>query len=349
VLANWRSWLNALKIRQGQAAIGAMIVAAGLTLGPLVWRHLADPEIAKRGETLAYVWNQSDTIGEKFAKVLARYPGHFGLDFLFLRGDGYPALAPPHGIGLFHWYDLPLMIAALVICIGRLKSSRAARVLLLWLALYPIGDLFYEHRTMHALRSLPGLPALVLLSAVGGFVAGGWLLRQNRAWRPIAAAVVFVVALFNVNFIRAFFSDDFSRWQRSQLIYAADIFYAARWLRPHLNEADAVFITGNAVHPDIVTLVGLDYDPERWFREPRDLFQNQNHYLYRSYGKIYFLFDDTASAALNRLMSNGRRDRIIFIVRPGDVNFPDPVVPVQELRDSNGTPVLSIFEITDQG
>jgi 4-amino-4-deoxy-L-arabinose transferase-like glycosyltransferase len=355
-LVNWKAWLKALKTRQGQAAVGAIVLGAALTFSPLAWKHLTDLEIGKRGETLTSVWKPSDSAGQKSAKVLARYPGHFGLDFLFLHGDGHPALSPPRGFGLFHWYELPFMIAALVICFRRLKSSRSARTLILWLALYPIADLFYEHPTMHALRSLPGLPALVLLSAVGGVAAGDWLWRQKRVWRPIAAAVVFVVALFNVNFIRAFFGGDFSRSQRSSTLYAADIFDAARWLRPHLDEVDAVFITGSAMFPDIVTLVGLGYDPERWFREPRDLvqgpLQNGNYahyYLYRSYGKVYFIFDDTATAALNRLMANGRRDRIIFIVRPGELNLPTPAAPVQELRDSNGAPVLSIFDITDRG
>src|SRR5262249_6182042 len=80
VQVNRRAWLKIIKTRQGQLAIGALVIAGLATLGPLLWAHLTDPEISKRGAT-TLVWNASDSTGEKVIKVLSRYPPHFGLNF----------------------------------------------------------------------------------------------------------------------------------------------------------------------------------------------------------------------------------------------------------------------------
>jgi 4-amino-4-deoxy-L-arabinose transferase-like glycosyltransferase len=353
VLLNFKAWWRQLQTRSGAASIGALMVAVGLTFGPLLYKHLTDPEIGRRGQIQGVIWKDADSTGQKAAKVLARYAGHFGPEFLFISGDHDPALTPPPGFGLFFWSDVPLMLVGIFVCCKRARWSPASRLLLLWLVLYPVGDLIYEHPTMHALRSLPGLPGLVLLTAVGAVAMVKRLWARSQLSRAGVFTAAFLIVILNVRFINSFFSDEFGR-QRARLnIFPTDIFQAAQWLRPRLDEADAVFITGSAIHPDIVTLVGLSYNPKKWFAEPRELVRGplkngafKDAYVYPRYGKIRFLFDDGSMDALNALATNGRPDHVILIVRPGELDFGKRMQPVQEIRKSGEQVTLWILDET---
>jgi 4-amino-4-deoxy-L-arabinose transferase-like glycosyltransferase len=352
VIVTWKAWWSLLKNRAGSHAILALVIAAAVTAGPLFWKHLTDPEIHKRGQIAGWVWNESDTVGEKIGKALSRYPGHIGPDFLFISGDKAPDWSPPKGTGLFYWYELPLMLVGLITTLSRARSSRAARLLLVWLIFYPVADLLNEHPTSHSLRSLPGLGGLILLGAVGAVAAGGSLWQRRRTTLGICSAMAVLALILNVRFFREFFGDDFYRQKYSLAIYANDLLEATRWLRPRLNEIDAAFITGYTLHPDIVTLVGLSYDPQQWFRDIREVVQGpfpDGRYKYEDvyvrYGKIRFLFGGLARPQVEALLRNGRPDHVVFIVRPGELRLEKFGRPAYEVRDPRGRTVLQIFDL----
>ena len=351
VLFNLSAWARQLKSRAGAASLAAFVVAAALTFGPLLYKHLTDPEIGRRGQMQTMLWSESDSTGQRATKIFARYAGHFGVDFLFLHGDNNVALSPPAGYGQFLWSDLPLMLLGLFACLKRARWSPASRLLLLWLALYPVGDLIYDYPAMHALRSLPGLPAFVLIAAIGAVTAVNWLWVRSQLGRVALCGAALLIIVLNVRFVNGFFNDDFARQKGIQNIFPNDILQAAEWLRPHLDEADAVFITGAAIHPDIVSLVGLSYDPKKWFAEPRELLQGplktgafKDAYIYPRYGKIRFFFDDAGLDALNGLAANGRQDHVILIVRPGEIDFGKPVQPVRQIRNARNQVTLWIID-----
>src|SRR5262249_10000673 len=153
------------------------------------------------------VWEETDSPAEKVGKVLARYLPHFGLDFLFLRSSDYVVIALPRG-SLFHWYDLPLLIAGLITLLANLKRSPASRVLLAWIICYPAADLLNKFNMPHVLKSLPGVCGLVLLSAVGAVQLGRRLWQWHRAAAWVAGAALVVVALWmNVRFLSYFYTD----------------------------------------------------------------------------------------------------------------------------------------------
>ena len=170
-----------------------LILSLAATMGPLIWKHLTDPEINKRALT-TQVWADSDSLGTRIDKVLNRYPGHFGLDFLFLNGDKDIALSPPPNTGLFLWDSIVWMILGVVVLFKTFASSWPSRILAVWLITYPVGDLLHHHVSLHSLRSLPGLCALVLLAALGMIQAGSgygsaiarcdglWLLWSLQQW-----------------------------------------------------------------------------------------------------------------------------------------------------------------------
>ena len=352
VLLTWKGWWKHLQTREGALAICALALAGAIIFGPLLWKHLTDPEIMKRAQSSGWIGRESGALGGKIEIALRRYPRHFGVDFLFTRGDTNLAHALPPGMGLFYWYEFPLMVLGVVALILRYRSSRAARLLLLWVVLYPVADLLDENLKMNSVRSLPGLCGLVLLVAVGAVTAGRWLWQRRQATAPICYAMAVFIAVLNVRFLGQFYGDDFYRQKYRVMEFGADLLEAARWLRPRFNEVDAVFVTAQAGHPYITTLVGLRYDPEQWFRDARQIVQGplpggiyRNEDVYVRYGKIHFLVHESTIDVLKELISNGRRDRVIFIVRPGELELDKVARPVYEVRAPDGQVVMRIFDV----
>jgi hypothetical protein len=150
--------------------------------------------------------------------------------------------------------------------------SGIARVLLALLAAYPAGDVISRYLSVHALRSAPGIPALVLLGALGA--AGAWQRLRARS-RPLAVAAAVALALAAVVIDGRFLSRYFGENNRRIEIYhgdQADLVEATKWLGPRLRDADQVFFTTIGTNePWAITLVTLAHEPRRWFSEPRDM------------------------------------------------------------------------------
>jgi 4-amino-4-deoxy-L-arabinose transferase-like glycosyltransferase len=354
ILVNWSAWRSCLGARKEFWAVFIFAITALLIVTPLLWSHLNDPSIAARGRNVGWVWEESDWLGWKVGKVLLRYLQHFSPDFLFVTGDLNPALSPPAGVGLFHWYELPLMAIGIWLTIKRASSSIAARVLLAWILLYPVGDILFGYIGIHSLRSLPGLGAFVLLEAIGMLWLGSWILSKRHHSLQIMCAGSFIVAAvyFNLNALQSFFGAKFDLQKRSESIYPSDILDAARWLRPKLNGLDAVFITGQAIHPYIMTLVGLEYDPYQWFRDTKEIVsgplpdgRHKFEDIYLRFGKIYFTYNESSLAHLKELSQNGRPDHVVLILRPWELGLERFATPVLEIRGAAGETRLRIFDL----
>ena len=135
----WRAWVDYIRAPRGLRAFAGMVVAGGCLLGPMAYYHVRHPEIMSVRLQHSAVYKPDDAPATKLWKIAGRYPGHFGPDFLFVNGDHYEIQSPP-GFGQFHWYMLPMMVLGLVVAVPRARSSWAARVLLVWLAAYPLGN-----------------------------------------------------------------------------------------------------------------------------------------------------------------------------------------------------------------
>jgi 4-amino-4-deoxy-L-arabinose transferase-like glycosyltransferase len=352
VVANWRVWWDYLVKPRGFVAIGALALGAAITLGPLFWKHMTDPEIVKRGQIASWVWTDSDSLEAKIVKVASRYPGHFGLDFLFISGDHDPALSPPQNTGLLHWYELPGLLLGLTFCLFRVKASRAARTMLVWLALYPIADLLNAHVSLHSLRSLPGLGGLILITAVGIVGAGRWVTQyQRRALPAFCGGIAVVVALTHWYYLERLFVD-FPRDKATVPAFDTEMLDAARWLRSRLSDRDAVFVTGRLAHPYINTLIGLEYEPVQWFNDQREIVPGplpdgryKDEDVYRRVGRISFMIDQSSIDAIQTLIHNGRSDKVVFIVTPGELGLQRLTQPVKQIIGADGQAKLWIFDL----
>ncbi len=325
VVLNWRSCRAVARTRAGAGAVAALALGVVVTFGPLLWMHLEHSEEMNLRGRQTWVWSAADPPLAKLEKVLARYPRHFGADFLFVRGDHFELQAPPGG-GQLRWFMLPLLVAGAIAAVRRAGSSPAARVLLAWVICYPAGDLLSSTPDgyPHALRSFPGLGGLILLAAVGGVAGWGWLQRRGRRAAGAAAAAISIVAFFETARFIWLYLGEYPR--RSDVYHAqhVDLLAACQRLRPRLDGIDAVFCTVTEMNmPYAVAVVGLGFEPSTWFAEPHRGLLVGGWDAHVQDGKLNFLYWQEWQPAAAQLKNNGRADRVLFLVRPGELGFSD--------------------------
>jgi len=322
------AWWRWLKTRRGALAVALFILTFAVTFSPLAWQHIFHAAgIGRHGQNLsrAGLLIGSEPLPIAVSSFVSRYIQHFGPDFLFVRGDDFSIQSPP-GAGQYHWYMLPLMILGLIAIFRRLKPSRAARILLVFIVTYPIGDCLYHTDGAHALRSSPGLCSLILLAGVGAVSTGRWLWKQGRL-AALAVTAGFVITVIGLNgwYLHRFYGE-YNRQPEIYHGYHADLVEACDWLRGRFDDADAVFCTTDGMNqPYIITLVALGYDPQRWFRQQRDFVPTESFDIYTSYGKMRFMYGQSFIPALKELQQSNQHNRIIFIVRPGELGLKDPI------------------------
>ena len=335
VLVNLPAWWRTLKTRNGALAVAAFFFTFALTFGPLAWQYMFRPKDIARHAHYLQDWVGSSPLSLSIRNVPIRYLQHFGLDFLFIKGDLSSMLSLPDA-GPYLWYALPLMLLGLIPLFGKLKSSASARLLLVLIVLYPIGDSLHWGVALHALRSSPGLISLILLSALGAVSTAAWLRKRNRI---LASAIIAAFLLTAIGMTARYLYHYYGEYNRRTETYHAfhvDLVKACQWLRPRFDQFDAVFCTVDGMNmPYMISLVAMGYDPSQWFKDPHDFFADGEYEFCTSYGKMHFIYSQASLEALNKLP---RRDRVLFIVRPGEIRgLKDPIL---QIRRADGIPTL---------
>jgi hypothetical protein len=354
----WRGWWGLVKSRQGKFAAAAFVLAGALVITPLIVAHMTTPAMnARAGAVTAWMGSLSATA--KAWSILCRYVAHFSPAFLFTEGDIWPLHAMTDG-GVLYWYVLPLLLAGLAVLLMRAGQSPAARVLLVWLAIYPVADLLGEHPTPHLLRSSPGIAAFCLIAGLGATAVCRWLAQKRRVLGVVAAGVLVAVAALCAG------RYDYKllvEYPRETLVYLnsySDFLQAARWLKDRLDQADAVMVTSDndnpAFHPFVYMLVGTQYDPLRWLsdrHESYNLATGESYissirpqFCYRdaqiSFGKFHFLYLGARDRILEKVCSYARPDRTFIVLRPyeSDANYS----PVLKYYTPQGMRTLLVYE-----
>ncbi len=345
VATAWRTWKARLTNFRSRGAILAFAAGAAIALAPLAWAHVAEPQAVAKRHAMMRLWGKSDSLGTRVGKVVSRYAAHYGMDFLFLRGDHYEAQSPPEG-GMFRWHMLPLMLLGAAACLRGAPGSRAARLLLVWLVAYPAGDCLARHMSMHALRSAPGLTGLILLAAVGVTAGWGWLSNRNRtaSW-AFAACAALAAAGLNGHCLHRYFGE-YARDPKTYHQFQTDLVQACEWLRPRFDDTDIVFCTISELNmPYIVTLVALGYEPEQWFRDKKLDLPLDGWDTVIQYGKMRFAYlPEEVDRTVESLKQDGLPQRVVFILRPGQLNLKQE--PIHEIRRPDGATTLLIYGFT---
>ena len=320
-------WWRTLRDPRGRIAILSFALGFAVTFGPLAWQHRVDPQIAHRWE-MTRLWPAGTPPLAAAAMVARRWLEHFHPDFLFVTGDRFEIMQPI-GQGEFGWHLMPAMVAGLVFLVLGLRKRRAARVLLALLIAYPAGDVISRYLSVHSLRSAPGVPALALLAGWGAVEAHRWIRARWRSLAPAVAALWIAAGLFlDGRHATRFFGE----WNRRLPIYHsyhADLLEVAEWLEPRLRDVDAVFCTVNGLNqPWSVLAVGAQYDPRQWMVEPKDR-RELEYDLYVRHGKMHYLYGDLWVPHLEALTADDRPQRVLFIVRPGELQLEQPMFVVR--------------------
>jgi hypothetical protein len=326
--------------RRGIVAVLAFAITAAAIFAPLAWMHAFHGDEIRKRTVGQWVWEfgrppgEEYSLGTKVVAVAGRYLDHFGADFLFVSGD-HSSIESPPGMGMFHWYMLPLFLLGAAWCIWNFRTSAAARVVLAWVLLYPASDSLgwsfgdKNELCLHSLRSSPGICGLVLLAAAGGAWAGGWLLRRNRSNFWAAACVLaLTVAGLNARYLPTFFGE-YNRRPYIYRRYHEDLAEACRWLKHRLdqdpNVYDAVFCTTFGMkQPYIIALHELDYDPARWQGDPKVIDTAGMFDTVLQFGKMHFLNYQMTSAGkmspdprvgLGEFLEGAKGKKALFILR----------------------------------
>lgn len=344
VLVGWPRWRDLCRTRNGAIAVAAFAAALLAMLAPLGWQHVAHAdEMLRRGtDEPILLWQRDDSPTVVAVAMAIRYAAHFGPEFLFINGDQQLALSVP-GVGSFHWYALPLLVIGLIQLVRRAPRSTAARILLAWVVLYPIGDIFAAAVGTHSLRSAPGLCGLILVAAAGATTLFEWLRRLQRpAALAAGGAVLLACLLLNARFWHRYFRE-YARHPEVYHTFQADLMEACAWLRPRLGDYDAVFFTVVGLNqPYVNTLVGLRYPPAQWFNDTKEIGSDGPWDVYHRYGRIHFMYEGPTERAVEALRSNDRPDRAAFVVRP---DHPATTEPVHVIRRPDGIATLLIYEM----
>ena len=345
VLVTWSAWRGVLRGARAKAALLGLSFGASLLLAPLAWKHVTEPHIIGKRARATWVWDADDPVHVRVAKVAHRYVQHFHPRYLFVEADADEAVwATP--FGLLPVYTLPGLIAGLAYALPRVRQSAPCRLLLLGVVLYPIADAFNRHVSLHNQRASAGLWILFLVAGFGVSAVARFL-TQRRLWVSTAAAGTALLALIvpeQMRFTRAYF---YNRAAKPTVYYGThqDLLAACHWLRPHLDGVDAVlcFADGPVLGytPWVVTLVALQYDPRRWFCEPRVLDDRGAWDRYVRFGKFWFLHPDERQQRLAELTAGSRRQRVILLLRPEE---PLPCAPAHVVRDPSGQPAAIICD-----
>jgi len=346
VLLAWAVWPRGSHERPRAGTGRAVAVSLAVFLVfflPLAWLHLTDPDIGRRGE-MTRLWQAGAPILTRVGLVLARYVEHFSPVFLFQRADPMVFFAP-QGQGEMHLYTAPLLAVGIVLAALRARRSRTARILLALLLAYPVGDVFAQHPGPHALRSSPGIPGLMLVAGYGAVEAGRWLRARSRAALTASAAVLLLAfAGLNARYLHWYFVT----WDRApevQQTYHADLVEAFTWMRPQLDRWDAIYVTTAGTNlPYSVALATLQWDPERWFREPRATARTPDGWeVTGRFGPLRFLYGEAWRPELERMNSDGQPHRLLFVLRPGELGLENPT---RVISRPDGQPALWLFDVT---
>jgi hypothetical protein len=194
-------FLHADSLRRRPKAVACAILAAGLVASPNLFLVATNTQQERARQLLIFSANleneravrflndrdsgssmASEILGHRVLLVpfvfAYNYLSYFLPDYLFLSGD--PNLRHiPRGMGMCFWFYGPLLLAGLGVL---LRSARepSSRLILCWLALYPISaSLTIE--SPHAIRTINVIPVLEIIAGLG-------LLRLVELARPAFAS-----------------------------------------------------------------------------------------------------------------------------------------------------------------
>jgi hypothetical protein len=155
--------------------------------------------------------------------------------------------------------------------------------------------------------------------------------------------VIAVAAALGLHFVK--FAQNYTARGRELYVYSAthgDLLAAHQFLTEHIKPGDKLVFSDSGMNqPYVVWLVADQYDPRRWFAEPREMQPGGDWDRYTRFGDTYFLNESERAALVQSLEGGGRPDHVFFAVRPGETA---PGTQIGQVPGPDGRPALVVYE-----
>ncbi len=320
-----RSFWQSFHAERGRRAVFLFGLGFIVLFAPLAYMHVRHPEIMNvRGKSL-WAFSPDDPLPRILSVAGERYAHHYQSAFLFHVGDEFEEVWPS-GNGVLPWVCAPLMLLGLVWVVVRREWRPGAALVLTWAAVYPAGDVLTSHFTAHAMRAAPGMCIAAILAALG--VVGTWRALGRtplRVSRLALATVAGAFFLFQSAAFLLFLYNGREYDQRARTVFHSDLTEACAWLRPRLGQFASIHITPTDFNlPYIVALCALQTNPREWLAQPRQMFGAHGWDVYSRFGKVHFLYEQTAAQQLAMIRKTEHERPAALIARPDELDLPNP-------------------------
>ena len=214
------------------------------------------------------------------------YLSHFSLNFLFINGgDNYQFNV--QGKGLLYPVDLVLILLGLYYLFKN-RREKFSQLLFIWLFLAPITASL-TRESPHALRSITMLPVPMILSALGIYVASGWLNKNKATKTTSLILLVLVYAMFGLSYYKAYFNDYTKNYSQAwQYGYKETVNY----IKNNYNNYDQIIITKKYGEPHEFLLFYWSWNPDKYRNDPKLVRYTQSGwYWVDGFDKFIFVND----------------------------------------------------------
>lgn len=155
---------------------------------PFMITYIADPQGFDRARRIStFATGISTTTITTF---LTNYYKHFGIEFLFTKGD--PNLRHSGIHGVIYWWMLPFLLIGLWKGMTILPNRMYFLLISVWLLAMPIGAAVTNDGVPHAARSLAGIVAFPMLASLGVY----WAYRRLNSTQFLQRISLVALGLF---------------------------------------------------------------------------------------------------------------------------------------------------------
>lgn len=157
-----------------------------------------------------------------FQSIFSKYITYFSYDYLFSKGDidfegQFITRHSIRGLGQLYLFQLPLLIIGLINILKKIKKTKFSIIILSWLILYPIPDVFTAQTSPYATRSIIGVIPFQIISSLGLLFLVNFFQRHYLK----ITFFLFVTTITLISFRKYFllsrqyplYSSDFWGWQ----------------------------------------------------------------------------------------------------------------------------------------
>lgn len=191
---------------QNQEPLAALCIGAVIGSAPLWLTALSHPErLAARGRVTLFA-AEGLSIGERVVEFVRNYAANFSPVYQFIRSDEMSGMTV-RGSGLHLVAAAPLALIGLWAVLRGCRISPWNRLLLAWLALYPLPAAICRDWNPHPFRTVAGMLLVPLFAAHGWH----WLANRTATWSRRARRYAGVAAALALALNAGWFADVYFR------------------------------------------------------------------------------------------------------------------------------------------